>query len=356
MPSRDDVLLKVRLQARGVRLEAAREQRAGGAGPTDGVTLFFGGLVATVPTVAPFVSSSPFELVDTGTGGEMLLRDGEPCREVEVAGPPAFYSLETGGGVPFRKIALRHGRDAIGSTVAQYCMRAGDACRFCGIAVSRQSGSTVALKEPGDLAEVGRAALEEGYRHAVLTTGTTDPGDCGIPHLEKCAAALKEATGVAMSVHVQFEPPADMSRIDRIARVSDSAAINIECFDPDALSRVAPGKAAAGVARYESAWRRAVSAFGAGQVCCFILAGLGEDPGSVARGAERLCEMGVYPFLLPFRPTAGTPMVAAAPPAEEMMVELYETVAGLVDASGMSAGDCLAGCVRCGACSAITDW
>lgn len=356
MPARDDVLLKVHLQARGVRRGAGCEQRSGGAGPTDGITLFFGGLVATVPTVAPFVSESPFELAGTGPGQEVLLRDGEPFREVEVAGPPGFHSLETAGGVPFRKIALRHGRDAIGSTVAQYCVRGADACRFCGIAVSREAGSTVARKEPGELAEVGRAALEEGYRHAVLTTGTTDPGDCGIPHLEECAAALKESTGGAMMVHVQFEPPADMSWIDRVARVSDSAAINLECFDPEALSRVAPGKAATGTARYESAWSRAVSAFGRGQVCCFILAGLGEDPGSIVSGAGRLCEMGVYPFLLPFRPTAGTPMATAAPPPAGLMVELYEMVAGLVNASGMSAGDCLAGCVRCGACSAVTDW
>lgn len=359
MYPREDVILKVELQSLGVRLRdaGAAGLRIGGAGPTDGVTLLIGELVATVPTMADFVSESPFELVQGIAVGEpLLLRDGNPYREVSLIGTPAFYSRETESGIPFSKIALRHGRDAIGSTVAQTCMRTEDACGFCGIALSRESGSTVGQKHPDDLAAVARAALDEGYTHAVLTTGTTNPVDCGIAHLERCAAAVGEATGRAMGIHVQFEPPEDGEWIERIASVSDSAAINIESFDETTLARVAPGKAATGLAAYVRTWRQAVSLFGKGQVCSFIIVGLGEEPSSVLEGCEILCDLGVYPYVLPFRPVRGTPLGGLPAPPVEAMLELYENAAATIASAGLSGQGCAAGCVRCGACSAITDW
>jgi radical SAM protein (TIGR04043 family) len=353
MPPPDTLLLKVELQSLGVRIapESGLATRSGGAGPADGITVLMDGLVATIPANAAYVRRSPFSI---GEGG-MLLKDGKALRPVEVASEPAFYSRVTESGEPMRKVALRHGKDGVGSTVAQACARTKDACLFCGIAITRESGATLPVKQPEEVAQACAAACGEGFTHAVLTSGTTDLSDCGISHLSRSAAAVKRATAGSMKVHVQFEPPGDDSSIWDAAAHADSAAINMECFDPAILSRVAPGKASMGIERYKRAWKTAVEAFGEGQVTCFIIAGLGEQRGSVLEGCELLSSMGVYPYVLPLRPIPGTPMETCSPPSAGDMLALYGEAADIIRKSGLSSAMCSAGCVRCGACSAITD-
>jgi len=355
MEKLDAVGLKVDLQSQGLRLELeGGPGRLGGAGPAEGVTLFVGELVATVPTAAAFVAVSPYTL-HRHAGATVLARDGHELCQVAIASEPAWYSRETAGGVPLQKIALRHGRDCIGSTVAQACARK-EPCLFCGIALSREAGATVARKTPEDIAEVAAASLEEGFDHAVLTTGTTDPGDCGIPLLVSCSRAVKQATGGRMAVHVQFEPPEDFALIDEAAASADSAAINIECFDRETLARVAPGKASLGIAGYRSAWERAVELMGEGRVASFIIAGLGEPEESVLEGCRMLTSLGVFPYVLPLRPIPGTPLGSAVPPTASRMLSIYEEASEIISASGLTPSASMsAGCVRCGACSAITD-
>jgi hypothetical protein len=66
--------------------------------------------------------------------------------------------------------------------------------------------------------------------------------------------------------------------------------------------------------------------------------------------------MGVYPFVVPYRPLAGTLAVAdgfGAPPTE-VVADVSTRVAALLAAAGMRGADQRAGCAACGACSALT--
>ncbi len=344
--------LEVALQSYGLKVPGGTTARAGGAGPADGVTLFIGDLVTSVPTGAPYVERSPYTLRESGDAFE-ILRDGTAVAEAQLAPDPEYYSLETPAGEPLRKIALRHGADAIGSTIAHGCMHGADACRFCAISVSSDAGTTVALKSPDDVALAAAAAEREGYSHIVLTTGSTG-SDMGILHMSECAGRVK--AGTAMKVHVQFEPPDDPGLIESAAAVSDSVAVNMECFDTDVLARVAPAKARAGLECYRTAWRKAVEEYGTGQVTCFIIIGMGESDESVLEGARLLSSMGVYPFLVQLRPLCGTPLESWSPPDPSRIMRLYESAARIVEEAGLRASDCYAGCVRCGACTAFTDW
>ena len=345
--------VKVELQALGVRVPPELFRRAGGAGPADGVTVFMGGLSATVPATAPYAQRSPYAISRDG-GVWALFRKGEFLFEVQPAPAPAFYGMSTPSGVGYKSIAIRHGKDAVGSTVVQWCCRRGDSCRFCAISASAASGATKPRKDPRELAEVAAAARGEGYRHVVLTTGTTAGADRGSRYLAECARAVKESAGLA--VHVQFEPPDDLVFIERAAAAADTVAINIECFDRRVLEEVAPGKAGTSLDAYIRSWKKAVEVFGPGQVVCFLIAGLGEDPSSILEGSRLLCSLGVYPFVLPFRPIPGTPLGDLEPPGADEMLAVYEEVSDVVREAGLKAADCLAGCVRCGACSAMTDY
>lgn len=342
--------LKTRMQSYGVKA-AGLSSRDGGAGPADGTTLFIGDLAVNVPTRGGFVDRSPYSIEERGEEF-LLLEDGAEVARVEPAGEPGFYELETPGGVSFRKVALRHGRDAIGTTVMQACSHTVP-CAFCAIEASNVSGATLPEKTPEELALVSRSAWEEGYRHFVLTTGTTAEPDRGIARLSGCAAAVK--SNCDMKVHLQFEPPDSPEWIEEAGRNADSCAINIETFDPDVRASMTPGKAGTSLDEYLSAWKKAVDVFGAGNVTCFILAGLGESDDSIEEGARLLASLGVYPFLLPLRPLRGTRLQDREPPASDRMMRLYERCAGPVTDAGLKASDCPAGCVRCAACSAFPD-
>ena len=344
--------LKIDLQAHGLRIPDGLSARAGGAGPADGITVFIEDITATVPTGGLYVERSPYSLRQEGSAW-VLLKDGKRVCSLEVAPEPAFYDGFTSDGVSFKKIALRHGRDGIGSTVVQDCVYNEKACMFCAIELSRERGATTPVKSPEHVSEVAKAAEEEGYSHIVLTTGTSNIKDRGILHLARCATAVKSNTD--MRVHVQFEPPEDLGLVDEIGAVADSAAINVETMDSLVLRRVAPGKAMTSFARYRETWERAVEVFGRGQVTSFLLIGLGESAQSVLEGCRQMTTRGVFPMLMPLRPIRGTPMESWSPPDAAQTSEIYESAAEMVRATGLRASECLAGCVCCGACSAFTE-
>ncbi len=67
------------------------------------------------------------------------------------------------------------------------------------------------------------------------------------------------------------------------------------------FERVTPGKAKIGFDRYVESWKEAVRVFGRWQVSTYVLVGMGEDLQTVIDGAALCAELGVYPFIVPFR-------------------------------------------------------
>jgi len=346
----DEITLKAELQSLGLRLDIGAGTRRGGAGPSEGVSLRLGGLEATVPTAAAFAASSPFRLVRQD-GLCSVVREGREPAAAELPEEPAFYRESTSCGVPMRMIALRHSSLCIGSTALQACSRR-PRCSFCAIDLSLRQGLTIARKTPVQLGETAAAAAREGFLHAVLTSGTPHDEEEGLRRLGDCLSAVREA---GLAVQVQCEPPRRLDLLEELAARSDSIGIHVESWDQSVRERVAPGKCDRSLDDYREAWRKAVELWGAGQVSSFLIVGLGESDRSVLEGARVMAEMGVYPFVLPLRPVPGTPLGEASPPRPRRMMRLYEEVACIVESQGLSAADARAGCVRCGACSCITD-
>ena len=110
-----------------------------------------------------------------------------------------------------------------------------------------------------------------------------------------------------LPIQVQCEPPADLAVLAELHEAGATAiGIHVESLDDDVRRRWMPGKATVPLAEYEAAWDEAVRVFGRNQVSTYLLVGLGEDPDELVAGAGRLIERGVYPFVVPFRPLAGT--------------------------------------------------
>ena len=326
-------------------------RRSAGAGPSaDGHVLIDG-----LPAAIPRNPDSRFEF----DGARVLLDGHDSGLDIGVIDRPAFYDLCTADGVPYEKLARLHGRSVLATTVVQTCIRyrADQRCRFCTIEESLHTGATTAVKRPEELAEVAAAAVRlDGVTQMVMTTGTSAGSDRGARHLARCVRAVKTAVP-ALPIQVQCEPPADLSVIAELhAAGADAIGIHVESLDERVRRQWMPGKATVPLSAYRDSWREAVRVFGRNQVSTYLLVGLGEDPEDLVAWAAELIDMGVYPFIVPFRPQPGSLAVEvdrAAAPDPAIVEKVSREVAALLRLAQMSGTDQRAGCAACGACSVL---
>lgn len=349
-----DLALRAELAVRGLREAAPPVRRRAGAGPSDdGHWRLRDGCSATLP----MAGESPFAL----DRGGRLTRDGVIVEDAlfEAVTRPRFYDLATADGVPYEQLARLHGTDVLATTVVQTCIRYADEatrCRFCTIEESLRAGATTQVKFPEQLAEVAEAAWRlDGVRQMVMTTGTSAGRDRGARHLIRCVAAIRAAVPV-LPIQVQIEPPLDLEWIDRLhAAGAEAIGIHVESLDERVRARWTPGKATVSNAGYEQAWRHAVDVFGRNRVSTYLLVGLGEDPAELVAGARELIAIGVYPFVVPYRPLVGSLADGDGVPAPDPMLleRVTRQVAAALASAGMRGADQVAGCAACGACSAL---
>jgi radical SAM protein (TIGR04043 family) len=364
----DRARLVAELQVSGVVDPAVpgNRGRRGGAGPSDHRALTINGATVMVPVYNAFSQESAWRLEEGGDGGIALVGSaaagsssvpGEVRCTVDTPPEPRFYALHTADGMPYRAIALLHGRDVLATTLLQTCIRFRDrrtSCQFCAIEQSLDDGRTAVRKTPEQVAEVAEAAVRlDGVSQLVMTTGTPNSDDRGAHLMAVTAAAVKAR--VNLPIQAQCEPPEDPIWYRRMKESGvDSLGMHLEVVEPEVRRRILPGKAELSLERYFEAFSRAVAVFGRGQVSTYLLAGLGDSAASLIACSARLIELGVYPFVVPFVPIAGTPLESHPPPSSDFMVEVYTAVARLLRAGELRSIDMAAGCARCGACSALS--
>ncbi len=342
------------IQSLGIRVPREISGRKSGAGPAEGKTFLFEGIPCNVPIAGDYVKKSPYHL-EIAEDHLTLYKDDRAVMPFKAVITPRFYSEFTEERVSYQKIALLHGKDCLGSTVLQHCSHwnTPSQCGFCSIGLSLQNKQTIIKKSPEQLAEVAEFAVRhDGINHIVLTTGSCDPPGPEILYLAECCKTIKQKTDVP--VHVQFAPPDNLNLLDELKAAGvDTVGIHIESFHRPTLERIAPAKAKIGLRYYELAWEKAVNLFGPNQVSSFVIVGLGESPESVVWGSEILADLGVYPFIVPYRPSRGVRLQEIDPPRPDLMRDLYQATADIMRKKSISSKKCLAGCVRCGACSAL---
>ncbi|WP_445682146.1 MSMEG_0568 family radical SAM protein [Radicibacter daui] len=351
------------MQTRGVRLinpRAGHESRRGGAGPSDHKAVIVGDKTVMIPVHTAPAFESPFVVGEPDAAGvSRVLRDGAEVAEVRFPGRPRFYDLKTADGIPYSHIATLHSRNVLATTVLQTCIRYESrkkTCQFCAIGQSLSAGRTIAHKTPEQLAEVAKAAVElDGIEHMVLTTGTPPGSDRGAAVLAESARAIKAA--VNLPIQGQCEPPDDDAWHQRMADAGiDTLGMHIEAVTPEVRARIMPGKASVPLSKYFSSFEAAVKVFGRGQVSTYILAGLGDSAEAILEISQKLCAIGVYPFVVPFVPISGTPLESHPAPSAAFMASILRPLGEMIVAAGMRSEEIKAGCGRCGACSALSTY
>lgn len=351
------------LQSHGLKLldhEFGAAGRKGGAGPSDHKAVIVEGTTVMVPIFNSPAAQSPYTAHVGSSVEQIVLKlHGEAISSISFPQQPKFYSLTTTDGIPYWKIALLHSRDVLATTVLQTCMRYSNtatSCQFCAIEQSLAAGKTITRKTPTQLAEVAEAAVRlDGVKHMVMTTGTPNTSDRGAAYLKECAQAIK--TVVNLPLQAQCEPPDNFVWFERLKSAGvDSLGMHLEAADPQVRATIMPGKATVPVEYYFQAFTAAVKVFGWGQVSTYLLAGLGDSLETLLDMCERLIQTGVYPFVVPFVPLTGTPLANHPAPKSKFMFVLYEQVGSMLKRAGMSSAEIKAGCAKCGACSAISQF
>ncbi len=365
LPSRH---LLTELQSHGLRLPDAATaalsgvaSRRGGAGPSDHKAVSVDGHVIMVPVHTGSAFNSPYELqAPDAAGRSTVLKNRIAIAQIEFPRAPRFYRLQTFDGVPYQHIATLHGADVLATTILQTCIRFESrrkTCKFCAIGQSLAAGRTIAHKTPAQLAEVARAAvLLDGVKHMVMTTGTPPGSDRGAAVLAESAFAIKAAIPdpAGLPIQGQCEPPDDDAWFQRMRDAGiDTLGMHLEVITPALRETIMPGKAQVPVSRYMRAFEAAVKVFGRGQVSTYVLAGLGDTRETILQTSEQLLQLGVYPFVVPFVPIAGTPLEDHPAPDAAWMKSILEPLGAMTVAAGLRSADIKAGCGKCGACSSL---
>ncbi len=354
----DSTTLKVELQSLGLRIPDTKAIRQGGAGPTGGIHLkILPDGEANIPVVGDFVKSSPYHLDDIN-GEYWIFKDDVAMVQVEPMGSAKFSEHKTSVGVSMQKMGILHCPTTFATTLLQTCdfWRDERRCKFCGIELTLKDRSTVGFKNARGLVETIQLAKElDGISNIVFTSGVAPDEDRALEKYAEICSQVKNETG--LPIQLQIIPPEDFSWFQRLKDSGvDALGIHIETFDPEVFERVTPGKAKIGFNRYVESWKEAVRVFGRWQVSTYVLVGMGEDLQTVIDGARLCAEIGVYPFIVPFRPVAGTPMENVRPPSPETMEYVYREAAKIMSAYEDAAKSSIAGCVSCGECSALPDF
>lgn len=354
----DSKTLKVELQSYGLRIPDTRNIRSGGAGPTGGIHLkILPDSEGNIPVIGDFVHYSPYYL-DQINGEYWVFRGGVAQNQVELMGAAKFYEHTTSTGVPMGKIGLLHCPTTFATTLLQTCVFWEDSrrCKFCGIELTLKDRSTVGFKDSKSLVEtISRAKELDGITNVVFTSGVAKDEERALNRYAEICSEVKETT--SLPIQLQIVPPDDLGWLQRLKDSGvDALGVHIETFDPEVFEKITPGKAKIGFDKYVQTWKEAANVFGSWQVSTYILVGLGEKLETVINGAAFCADIGVYPFIVPFRPISGTPMENVKPPGPDLMEYVYTEAAKILSKYDGGSKSSRAGCVSCGECSALPDF
>ena len=344
-------------QSQGIDIDFGRR---GGAGPSGGRYFIYED-TNTLVNVAMWNShdKSNLSLTDYKNGYLEVFDDREKglFGKLKIIPKPLFYNLKTSKGHQMKQIALVHGIDCLSTTIYQRCKywACGQACKFCGIELSLNSGNTILEKGADEINEVIDAANKENLcNHMTLTSGTTEDEDKGALRYVEVLKGIKEKHP-SLPIHVQIEPIENLDYINQLKEAgADTIGIHLEILDETLRNIITPGKSVIPIESYIENWKHAVELFGQNQVSTYLLTGFGESPDEFIDDVENIIALGVVPYITPVRAIPGKkstmPMMN-----HNALLEIYSRIAKKMKEYGMNPLKNKAGCVRCGGCSAINE-
>ena len=221
--------------------------------------------------------------------------------------------------------------------------------------LSLKYDTTILEKNYKQMNEVIAAAKKERRcNHMTLTSGTEETVDKGANRYIELLKGIKHEYP-DLPLHIQIEPLEDLSYIDKLKDAgADTIGIHIEILDDSLRKIITPGKFKIPYQLFEDNWKQALDVFGKNQVETYILMGFGESPEEFIDDLERVVSLGVIPYITSVRSIPG--MTSTLPIMNDnVLLDIYIRAAKMMKEYGVNPLENIAGCVRCGGCSAINE-
>ncbi len=341
--------LKAGLLCHGAALtEAAREAmlaerpRFFDKGFIDAVNMNILGSNICVSVAENFSEDSEFK-IDKDQAGYFISYNGERCAVRYFPDLPETGTVLDG-------MATLHADGVINIWPSTNCCydKPDIKCKFCSLIPQ-----TEAPIDPDELCQGLKILLEKCPDHTLNFSGATYKSpDIMVEYWATLCRKIREFSNCPIAI--EFAPPADLDLIDRLHEAGATVAImNIEIVDPDLRKEIIPGKSAISLEHYHKAMKRAVSVFGYGQVSSVMIGGI-QSWDDIKRECETLCEMGVFPTIMPFRPLDNCTYSFNKPCDPDELIEMSEYLGELLRKYKL-APECQEGCTKCGGCSIEND-
>jgi len=288
-------------------------------------------------------ADSPYELKrkdegEKGDGGFFVVKgDGTVVYESVTFPPrPAFYNQTTSDGKPMASLATLMDGGCLMVWFTNECafQEAGTGCLFCGI---RYSPGTAFLKTPEQIAEVVRAAFEEGVARRVDFSGGVIAQRREIDYYARAMERIRAVTGrddVTASACIAV--PGDFAYIKLLKEAGFThITMNMEVWDRHIFQTICPGKAAnGGHDKWVNALAYAAEVFGKGHVRCNFVTGL-EPKHKTLEGVRELAALGVVSHPNVFDPIPGTPLEGMRCPTPAWNLDLHKQTADILRNAGI---------------------
>ena len=338
--------LKLELLVLGVRGNL-KPLRIGGGGPTGGVGFKLNECIISAPFKQFYVKKSPYEIINQNEKN-ILIKNGIKIGEVLL--PKAeYYNYKLKSGVRARRVVALDGVDALVTAISRKCIfwDQGKKCSFCGLEYGIENA--IVEKTPDMIAEAVKVAYEEDKnRHLTITSGLSKEKDFGALKIAEVVRVVKKEVDIPIYVQI---PPISKETIERLYEVgTDNIGINVETFDSSIREKVVPAKFR--VDDYFKVWKIAVDVFGEWNVSTWIILGLGERPISVIKGVEKTAQLGVVPYISPYRPHY---LEKNNCPDMRYLRDIHSHLRDVLVNFDVDLNKHNAGCVRCGGCSVLKE-
>jgi hypothetical protein len=332
-------LLKLDLYCKGMRIDdSCLVEDDGGrrimrtrAGLGSGLELILpGDLWTNVPVLEGFAARSPYHLMRSGVGYQ-IVRDDDVVAPVRLSPQPAWYDTRTSAGTVMSRVGTLQGT-YLGIYPAKVCdfwVEQPDRvnCGFCSVGLNLGVDDATEKSVEDVLDVVAAARAESHITYVDFNTGHYE-GDTYLDILEPYVRGVKERFGLL--VGVQTPPHHDLRRYDALRAMGvNRVSFCFEVFDRDRFVEVCPGKAATyGLDRYLEAIRYCATLANRGPrtepwvTNGEIIAGL-EPPESSIAAIAWMTSVGAIPTVCVFRPLRGTDYAHLPPPDAEPLVPVF---------------------------------
>jgi biotin synthase-related radical SAM superfamily protein len=258
-------------------------------------------------------SRSPYR-IEFSNGIYAVTHKGNEIFQIDFFRRPKYYDLHTSDGIIMSHVGQFTQSGTLHITYSNECAlkEKGQDCQFCNINATKNVYGEFEhhqWKNPKQIAETYKAALDEGVVSHINITGGFIPERREVDYYIDVAEAIQEATGLDdFNGTAVIGAPLDLGVINKYKEAGyRTLAINVEVWDKNLFKVICPGKEeqCGGWQHWVDAIEYAGKVFGFGRARTGIVSGLGVKS-SELEGVEYFVSRGIPCLSSAWNPNPGS--------------------------------------------------